>query len=126
MEGNAQVETRDVSIESTALAAGMIQTEATVRFGDELPAGIHQYELRMKLLHSENIASDIRVASPLIGSGPGPVIFNGPIGPPGPTGPTGLTGKTGISGGSGEGGGWIRGGYRPDRPHRPHRTKRGN
>ncbi|WP_340024885.1 hypothetical protein MHI24_07060 [Paenibacillus sp. FSL K6-1096] len=98
---NALVETRDVSIESTALAPGFIQTEATVRFSDELPVGIHQYELRMKLLHYQNIASDIRVGSPFIRTGPGPVIFNGPIGPPGPTGPTGLTGKTGIAGGSG-------------------------
>ncbi|WP_341348123.1 hypothetical protein [Paenibacillus sp. FSL H3-0469] len=98
---NALVETRDVSVESTALSAGWIQTEATVRFSDELPAGIHQYELRMKLLHVQNIASDIRVGSPLIRTGPGPVIFNGPIGPQGPTGPTGLTGRTGISGGLG-------------------------
>ncbi|WP_339219275.1 hypothetical protein [Paenibacillus sp. FSL H8-0332] len=98
---NALVETRGVSIESTALAAGLVQTEATVRFTDELPAGIHQYELRMKLLHYQNIASDIRVGSPLVQTGPGPVIFNGPIGPPGPTGPTGLTGRTGLSGGDG-------------------------
>lgn len=98
---NALVETRDVSIESTALSAGLIQTEATVRFSDELPAGIHQYELIMKLLHVQNIASDIRVGSPLIRTGPGPVIFNGPIGPQGPTGPTGLTGSTGIPGGLG-------------------------
>ncbi|MEK3879031.1 hypothetical protein [Paenibacillus sp. FSL M7-0420] len=98
---NALVETRGVSIESTALAAGLVQTEAAVRFTDELPVGIHQYELRMKLLHYQNIASDIRVGSPLVQTGPGPVIFNGPIGPPGPTGPTGLTGRTGLSGGDG-------------------------
>lgn len=61
---NALVEIRDVFIESTALSAGLVQTESTVRFNDVLPAGIHQYELRMKLLHYQNIASDIRVGSP--------------------------------------------------------------
>ncbi|MEK3837251.1 MULTISPECIES: collagen-like triple helix repeat-containing protein [unclassified Paenibacillus] len=98
---NALVEIRDVFIESTALSAGLVQTESTVRFNDVLPAGIHQYELRVKLLHYQNIASDIRVGSPRLQTGPGPVIFNGPIGPPGPTGPTGLTGRTGLSGGAG-------------------------
>ncbi|MFD2879674.1 hypothetical protein ACFTAO_32885 [Paenibacillus rhizoplanae] len=61
---NALVEMRDVSLESTAMSAGLVQTESTVRFNDVLPAGVHQYELRMKLLHYQNIASYIRVGSP--------------------------------------------------------------
>ncbi|WP_445671472.1 hypothetical protein [Paenibacillus sp. FSL R7-0302] len=47
------------------------------------------------------MASDILIGSPLLQTGPGPVIFNGPIGPPGPTGPTGPTGLTGERGAEG-------------------------
>lgn len=95
---NARVEARYVSIESQAPAAGLMQTEAVIRFNDQLPAGIHHYELRLKLVQYQNIASDVRVGSPLLRVGPGPVIFNGPMGPPGPTGPTGPTGTTGAQG----------------------------
>ncbi|MEK5030951.1 hypothetical protein MKY96_05885 [Paenibacillus sp. FSL R7-0302] len=98
---NALVTVRDVFIESQAITAGPVQTEAILSFSDSLPAGIHRYELRLKLLHSQNIASDILIGSPLLQTGPGPVIFNGPIGPPGPTGPTGPTGLTGERGAEG-------------------------
>lgn len=88
----------DVTIESQASAAGLVQAEAIIRFSDQLPAGVHRYELRLKGLPHQNIASDIRVGSPLLQTGPGPVILAGPIGPKGPKGNTGLTGLTGFQG----------------------------
>nr|WP_281068136.1 hypothetical protein [Paenibacillus silagei] len=95
---NVRIASSTVAIESQAAAAGLVQIEAIIRFTDMLPAGIHRYELRLKGLHGQNIASDIRVGSPLLQTGPGPVIQAGIIGPPGPTGPTGLTGITGTQG----------------------------
>nr|WP_281365841.1 hypothetical protein [Paenibacillus phytohabitans] len=98
---NALVIARNVSIESLASTSGLIQTEAIISFSDQLPAGIHHYELRLKDLHHQNIASYIRVGSPLLQTGPGPIIFAGPFGPQGATGPTGPTGITGDAGSEG-------------------------
>ncbi|MEK4047707.1 hypothetical protein NSU18_29280 [Paenibacillus sp. FSL H8-0048] len=96
--GNAPVAAGVVTVESQTTAAGLIQAEAIIRFSDQLPAGVHRYELRLKGLPDQNIASDIRVGSPLLQTGPGPVILAGPIGPKGPTGNTGMTGPTGYQG----------------------------
>lgn len=109
---NALVTAGNVFIESQAITAGPVQTEAILSFNDALPAGIHHYELRLKLLHSQNIASGILASSPLLQTGPGPVILAGPIGPAGPTGPTGPTGTTGgqgVKGSEGEDGASLPG-----------------
>jgi hypothetical protein len=92
---------RNVALEGQANSGEQFQTEAIVKYVQPLEAGLHTYQVQATIREVFNLASEVIVINPLIQTGPGPIILDGPIGPPGPTGPTGPTGDTGEDGADG-------------------------